>query len=422
PVSADVDGDGRAEIYLQSRNGVLSRLDGAGKVTASLSIGTESWVTPAFVDADQDGTVEIIASSTSGVKILKGAALALLDELPNFAQGLQTGPVVADVERDGKAEFFMGSWYGTDLLRVQLKSRSWSRWDSLGGTSKHQGQHPVTTYQDVSQPAVRLSQLDAEVTQVAQTLSGSDGKKAERAADDVENGLLLLSSGQPQEALGAFRSAEQNLRGVAALSTQNAQLSQIALDAAKQSLARLTALYGSTNKQVQSAAAALVDADDLFGSGDFKKTLSTVQKAYSQMDRAAGTIANHCLELQINEPYLALQCEFLVSVLRIPASSSLARETALSGLQSMVFLDIAQAGASLERAIGLLPSSSAEVRNLTSTLRKLARLYLDDRKIATSSQVTSAEAAYQAGLSALTAGNFTAAAQQFSAAVTLSAK
>lgn len=420
PVSADVTGDGRAEIYLQSRNGVLSRLDGKGNVLASLNIGAESWVSPAFVDADQDGTVEIIASSTTGVKILKGAALTVVDELANFAQGLQPSPVVADVERDGKAEFFMGSWYGTELFRVQLTGKSWSRWDSLGGTSRHQGQHPVSVYHDVSQPGINLASLEEEVARAAEALPRAAEREAERAADDIEEALTMLLTGEPHSAVRAFRSAEKNLRDAgSSLNNQNAQMVQIAVTAARQSLARFNALFGFNNSQLKRANDYLKDADTLFKAGNFKDALLEVQQAYTRMDQVSGTVSNHCIEVEINEPYLALECEFLSSVLRISTSDYWARTSALSGVESMALLDIASAASSLERAIGRLRSGDPEVANITHTLRKLARLYLDDMKIAGGTRLQSAEVRYQSGMTALAAGDLQDAAEYFSAAIEL---
>lgn len=414
PVTADVDGDGQPEIYLQSRNGVLYRLDGQGTVVSSVTIGNESWMAPAFVDADQDGTVEVVASSTTGVQILKGEGLTLIDEVVDLGQGLQPpSPVVADVERDGEAEILLGSWYGTELFRLQLTSKSWWRWDTVGGTPRHQGVHSKSPYDDVKQSVIGLSVLADSLGRMAQASSGSQATALERAVENVQEGLLRSSGGEHHLALLALRDVERELRGVGtAVSSHNVQLAQVAVDAAGQSWARLTALYGSNNGELEDVESALIDAQDELDDGHLQDALAAVAAIYVQIELASGSMGNHCGDVLLNEPYLNLECELLVKALEITSNAE-ARDSALLGIRSLALLDVMQAGSYLEQAVAALPAGDPITASLSSTLRKVVRLYLDDRRIAGAVHATSVEAAYEAGVAALSAGNIPAAAEQF---------
>jgi len=104
PAVADVTGDGKAEVLIGSRNGILYNFYGNGSLYWSKSFGSGYVSTPATGDMDGDGILDIvIASSANGkIRVIKGDG----NELMAFqTDGLGTSsPALGDVDNDGDPE------------------------------------------------------------------------------------------------------------------------------------------------------------------------------------------------------------------------------------------------------------------------------------------------------------------------------
>ena len=109
---ADFDGDGAAEIAVQSYNNVTAyESDGTPMWSAYPLQDSSGFAPPAAFDFDLDGAAEIIARGEEKLLILDGATGTLQDELVlSSGTGLETVSI-ADVDMDGHAELLVGCSY-----------------------------------------------------------------------------------------------------------------------------------------------------------------------------------------------------------------------------------------------------------------------------------------------------------------------
>jgi hypothetical protein len=415
-VAGDIDGDGKRELFVQSRNGQLNQFDTSGKVVQSVEVGKESWLSPSFVDINGDGIVEILASSTTGVKILSGQKLTVLSELSELAQGLQPSPVVADIERDGKVEFFMGSWFGTDLLRVQFDVPSWHRWDTLAGEGKHQGQHALGAAQGSG--VVRISALQTALEGQLKNVSGKDKTRLESAIAALAAATTKLSLGDLKAAILELRKAEKDLAQAGAnFGDEQAMLGEVTFEITLQAVNRMTAIVSGENSKIERAKGLLEDAQDLLEDNSVAAALIAMEQALAAISGRLGVTGNYCAEVSLEEPYLPLQCEMLKTAYQIADTSGLARETILLGLSAFPFLNVVATLTAVGGGVALLPSDSEAAGELVETARKVARLYVDERAIAGRGKLdlSKAESSYEAGLKAMADDDFTLAVAKFAA-------
>ncbi len=422
PAAADTNGDGKREIFLQNRNGDLSEIDGAGRIVNTTSIGTASWVPPSFIDVDADGIVEVVATSTTGVRILKGGAMKVVHEFENLGDGLHPSPVVADVERDGKTEMFLGAWFDNDLFRVQFDRASWHRWDTLGGSIRHEGEHALAlpTGSLVAQVATHLMRFEAETA----ALSGKLAKAAETVVEDLQSAAEMLSRGFPQSAIGDLRKAEKSLAKMGdSYFESRLELGRLAVVAARELAMRVEANQSSDWSKLMRARELLVDAETELAEMDVERALISTQQAVAAIRMPVGVEGNYCAELSHSEPYLSAQCRLLKAAYDLGPSEQLAQAAVLAGLSLYPALNIPSSLGGIAIGVALLNQESAQGLQIAEAARIVARLYVDERRIASFDEedFSRAENSFDAGEDALRDGNAALALAHFSAAAAAAA-
>lgn len=141
PVAIDTHEAGGADVYLQGGEGILRKLGltaGALRVTGQVGLGQASWVAPAFVDADGDGTLEVLASTTGSMVLVEPTIMSAIAVYPG-SPGLLPTSVIGDVDRDGRADIVTASWWDQTLLHLELDTSGPYTWRSLGGASGRGG-------------------------------------------------------------------------------------------------------------------------------------------------------------------------------------------------------------------------------------------------------------------------------------------
>lgn len=118
PAAADVDGDGLDEIFIGEENWKLDAYKADGSVLSgwlpgdTLSIGSQERHTPAIVDLDGDGDLEILSVTGTGNSIAYLVANhhdgTIVSGFPvSFLADVDTFPVVGDVDADGQLEIIL---------------------------------------------------------------------------------------------------------------------------------------------------------------------------------------------------------------------------------------------------------------------------------------------------------------------------
>lgn len=175
PALADLDGDGRAEIVVQTetRLHVVRPYEGEAPgwpVTTSTVASSPMRSEPLVGDLDGDGGMEIVVQSNAGWTALdifdSSGDRKLLDGTALFYAGDGTTPAIADVDDDGHNELLLGSCFATSpqlLPSVRVLDFSLGHpttahgailWGQFGGDARHRSRalppRPVAGYAPAS--------------------------------------------------------------------------------------------------------------------------------------------------------------------------------------------------------------------------------------------------------------------------------
>jgi hypothetical protein len=115
--AADVDGDGRVDLYLAGPSGgrlLLNRTAPGGPITlepAALSVPDVYVHGAAFGDLDGDGLPELVLATAGGLRILWNSGGALADD-PTLARTTQRAPsvTIADFDNDGLEDIHLSEY------------------------------------------------------------------------------------------------------------------------------------------------------------------------------------------------------------------------------------------------------------------------------------------------------------------------
>jgi len=433
PVAADVDGNGRREIFVQDATGVLRQISATGEVVQSRDLGGESWVAPSFADVDGNGVVEVVAATEDTVFLLD-RNLAVLDSHTYAGGGILPTPVVADLDRDGRTDLYTASWWDARLLRYQLSSRSLHRWSTLGGEAGHGGANRLFAQgatAEVSPDGVGQI-LDGLVD--AGGVSPADQAALGQASDAVDAALDALLGGSTGDAIAALGDAVGALNDVDGIDTSEyeQQLVQGALDIAQDQLDRVVAMGGST-AAVRSARVQLALAELLANVGLNQLAIGFARGAANTLSNASYR-SSACPSDTASDLYLVWLCEMqdiladVDAVAGGDADLNAAANDLEDAITAVARVDVAGSVTSLRQAVEAMNASSVAVdgpmADAADLARRMSRHYLDDATLAEASppaELAQAETLFAQGEAAMDDGDFAAALSAFDAAVALAA-
>lgn len=146
PTLADLDGDGRPEIIVfdQATMSIKAwRGDGKGIFAADGTIvqlpGIQRSFAVTVADLDGDGIMDIFLG-TFWVQLARDGKTTVINMLPR-PQPTYGGCLIADVDRDGKAEIIFGLSDGQVFIYRTGKAynESWMQWPTPNGNQRHTG-------------------------------------------------------------------------------------------------------------------------------------------------------------------------------------------------------------------------------------------------------------------------------------------
>jgi|GEM_PF-6053278 len=430
-VAADVDGNGKRETFLQGGDGILRELvlrNGTLSINRSLNLGAKSWASPSFVDLNQDGILEIVASSVSKLSFLDGKTLATKDSYASKLGGLMPTSIVGDMDRNGTVDLYFGSWNAQTLERIEFKSQTATSWRGLGGGATRSGEQSPTSALPTS------AAWDAARDKVLGLINGGGLPAATaqtlktRVLPLLDNVAIRVERGQMASALSRVKTAitrlETEVRGYDSTALRR-ELAEQAIMTAQMYRERVAAFSGT--KPLVSADLNLKNAKDSLARNDPRTASDYAAKAAADVQTAANNVSTFvhgtCAQaLGTTDPVLKWECQLLsVHQTLIGKTGQLARardqlEDAILDLADLdmdsTLVDLADTVQELAKQAGTTATQLA----VATPAERLTRMYLDDVTLAggqTAALLTSAEQSYTTGKTELGKANYGRALDAF---------
>ena len=442
PSAADTDGDGKAEVFVQTAGGSLLRLAANnGTLQQQVALSGQSWASPGFMDNDFDGRMEIVTSTLSTVYLLD-FNLTEIDRYTNTNAGLYPPPVIADTDANGQLDLVTGAWFPKQILSIRLPYTSAFSWSTFAGTPRHTGAVPPASPESLlgDDPATAMVVVLTQINNLYNsTATGNTKTQFQNAREDLDLAYRTFLRGDPHLAVDRMRQALVHLQSITMSSYNTTELQQriayIGMVTFEQYIDRTQALVGATKAQVVTARSALTTAQSRYAmanylgsiqaSDDGALALRTFLDTPSQY-----TVGSYC-PMALGETYFAWECRIIavrnaVQALRVTYPSDTNLSNADSNLRGCVVWgpDIVfdEAYPYCEDADGNLAAFTRT--NVTQLRKDLAfaimrntRLFIDDATIwfrsYDQSALTSAENYYAQGETAYNSGNYPTAHARF---------
>ncbi len=430
PLVADVDpSTAGPEVLVQSAGGVLYRLDAGGAVTGSTSIGLSAWSTPSVVDADLDGWPELVTGNPTSVVLLDGATLTEKGRFDDPAGGLYPAPVVSDLDRNGAVDLVTSSWWSHEVVGLTLPVPGLIGWRALAGSARHTGRAasgagaaagaPPVAIVDVVQTL--LNQIAADPAVPAGTVSASLKQVGKAFKDLVKGDKPADIVGHLNKAIGTLPASIPGYDAgfIAGL------MAQAALASLQGFIDRATAIMGASDPAVAQARARLADARAALAAGDPQGAIAIARQASKDLEKKLKYRGDFCPVTSADPslPWLCRLQQARAEVLALPGAATdralrdarTSLEKAMEKLAAGKVKDTLKESRKAVESLVATPGSAAAQSDIALSMQHLTRGLIDDaiRYGIPAADAAAAEAEYAAGVAALGAGDFLAAARHF---------
>jgi len=442
--AADTDGDGKAELFVQTSAGFLMRFTAAtGVLQQQISLGQTSWATPGFMDNDFDGRMEIVTSTLSTVYLLD-TDLSQIDRYTNTSSALFPPPVIGDTDANGQLDLLTGAWFPKQVMSITLPYTSAYSWSTFAGSSQHGGTVAASS-PDVllgDDPAPAMAVVLTNINNLTTQTTGTARTELQNARFDLDLAYRTYLRGDPHLAVDRLRQTLVHLQAVPSASYNTTALQQrvayIGFLIFEQYIDRTQAIVGATPSAVVNAKNALATAKTRYAAANYLGSIQASDDGALALRNfldtpGSYTVGSFC-PIALGETYFAWECRIIavrnaVQALRVtyPTDNNLSNaDSNLRGCvvwgPDIVFDEAYPYCKDADTNLAAFTRTSVTHlrRDLAFAIMRNTRLFIDDATIwfrnYDQSALTSAESYYTQGETAFNAASYATAHTRFKSA------
>jgi len=443
--AADTDGNNVIEIFVQTFGGVMVALNPAtGALLQQRALGADSWASPAFMDNDFDGQMEILTSTLSGVYLLN-SNLSEIDRYTNASAGLFPPPIVGDTDADGRLDLVTGAWFPRQIMTIRLPYTSAYSWSTFGGSARHGGAVPAGDAKILlgDDPAPASAVLLRSVHNASLTVTGTQRTRLEDARYDIDIGYRTYLRGDPHLAVDSLRQALVHLQQAATAGYNTTELQKrtayVGILIFEQYIDRTQAVVGPSESAVSTARTTLATAKTRYDAanylGSIQSSDSGAEALRTFLDTPSQYVIGSYCPAALGETYFAWECRIVsvrsaVLALRGTFASNTTTYTRLTTAYDnlrtclawgpdIVFQQAYTYCQAADTALGQITTTnvSAMRRDLSFAIMRNTRLFVDDAAIwfrdYDQSALTQAETYFTQGETAFNGADYATAHTRF---------
>lgn len=448
PAAADTDGDGLPEIFVQGYNGTLFKFKASdGTLITSKALGGNSWASPAFVDTNFDGNMEVVTSTLSSTYILD-KTLAQIDRYDNPNSGLFPPPVFADTDANGTLDMVTGAWYPQQLVSISLPYTSAYSWSTFEGSARHTGAAPVASPEALlgSNGATATVVIMNEMVNAVAATSGTQQTNLKTARDDMDQAYRNYLRGNPHTAVDYLRQAVVAIEAAKTAGYPAASVAHLEQEVSydgillfSQYIARTQAIVGTSPTAVTTANTALTNAQTQYTAATYSTAITTAANGAialrSFLDNGPYTVGSYC-PAAVSEIYMAWECRINAArasvqalLVTYPGDTKLTNAsnsllTCVEWAPDLVFSNAYPACKSADNYLSTFTKADVSgIRNsIAFAIMRNTRLFIDDATIwfrsVDAAAITYAEGQYNTGVTQYNAASYQSAHTSFANAYT----
>lgn len=429
PVVGDITGDGSPEIVLIDNVGTVRafRYSGGNTLTqiGSVNVDAASWASPALLDVDGDGDLEIAVTGTSGAYIVTANSAGALTKAYQWSSAGSTNvfpqTIIVDADGDAQPEMFTGTWSPARVAAIDLPFSPSGDWSAFGRNGKHQG--AITSGRELlgNDLSIEYSALLTQLEVPPTGCTAGDATIFATASDSVETSYRNFLRGQANNASNNLRLAHNSIvtvSGACPVTRLRERIARLSALGFRQYIDRATPVIGpgtdiNTANATYNLVVSYLDASNWQAAVNNARNPGTTALT-TALNAATGVSQATCTKGSY-ESYLAAECALVALAGANPSNAD---------LQNLLLWvpdpNLHSAYGFANAAVVALPTTQSQ-REAALALQRLARIYLDDVsvwfKAIDPTGIQAAEADYTSALTAMNAANYPTAATRFRNAV-----
>jgi hypothetical protein len=445
PSAADTDGNNAVEIFVQTFGGVVLTFNPTtGALFQQRALGADSWASPAFMDNDYDGRMEVLTSTLSGVYLLD-SNLTEIDRYVNSSAGLFPPPIVGDTDADGELDIVTGAWFPRQVLSIRLPYTSAYSWSAFAGSPRHSGAVPASDPKTLlgDDPAPAIVVVLTFVHNASLTVTGTQRTRLQDARDDLDLAYRTYLRGDPHLAVDRLRQAQAHLVQAASAGYNTTELQKrvayIGIMMFEQYIDRTQAVVGPAESAVSTARTTLATAKTRYNAPNYTTSIQSSDDGMLALRNFLDTPSQYVIgaycPAALGETYFAWECRIVavrtaVQALRATFATNSTTYTRLTTVNEalrtclawgpdIVFNQAYTYCQDADETLALITTTnvSALRRDLAFAIMRNTRLFIDDATIwfddYDQAALTSAETFYAQGETAWNNSDFATAHTRF---------